>query len=67
MLVFSKLSANRYGLGLSNGLLFINKAQESAKLYPVKVGGLKKLPYATLVNSREIFTFELLMVHYSAF
>ena len=44
MLIF-QLSANKYGLGLSNELLF--SAEEAAKLLPVKVQGLKKLLYAT--------------------
>ena len=38
-----KLGANRYGLGLSNEPLFIIIAQGVAKLWPVKVGSLKKI------------------------
>ena len=38
-----KLRSNRYDLGLSNDLLFIIIAQEGARLWPVKVGGLKKI------------------------
>ena len=41
-MLFFKLGANRYGLGLSNDLLFIIIAQEAANKRPVKVGGLKK-------------------------
>ena len=44
--LFFKLSANIHGLGLSNELLFIIKAQEAAKMWSVKVGDPKKLPYA---------------------
>ena len=40
-------SANRYDLGLSNEPLFIIIGQGAAKLWPVKVGGLRKLPYAS--------------------
>ena len=46
-MLFIQLSANRYGLGLSNELLF--RAGEAAKLLPVKVQGLKKIPYATSI------------------
>ena len=42
MLCF-KMSANRYGKGLSNKLLFIIVAQGAAKLLPVKVKGQKKI------------------------
>ena len=45
-MLFYKLSANRYGLGLSNELLFIIIDQGTAKLLPVKVGGPRKLPYS---------------------
>ena len=41
-MLFFKLSVNRFGLGLSNKLLFIIIAQGAAKLSPVKVGGMKK-------------------------
>ena len=46
-MLFIQLSSNRYGLWLSNELLF--RAEEAAKLLPVKVQGLKKLPYATSI------------------
>ena len=39
-MLFFRLSAHRYGLGLSNELIFIIIAQEA-----VKVGAPKKLPY----------------------
>ena len=38
MLIF-KYCAKRYGLGLSNELLFIIIAQGAAKLWPINVGG----------------------------
>ena len=41
--LFFKLSTYRYDLGLSNELLIIIIAQGAAKLWPVKVGGLKKI------------------------
>ena len=41
ILIF-KLNTNRYGIGLPNEQFFIIIAQEAAKLWPVKVGGLKK-------------------------
>ena len=41
-MLFFKSSANRYGLGLSNELLFIIIGQGAAKLWPVKVGDLKR-------------------------
>ena len=44
-MLFIQLSANKYGLRLSNELLF--RTEEAAKLMPVKVQGLKKLPYTT--------------------
>ena len=43
MLLF-KLSANGYGLGLSNMLLFIIIAQGAGKSWPFIVGGPKKKP-----------------------
>ena len=43
-MMFFKSNANRYGLGLSNELLFIKIAYEAAKkLSPVKVGSEKKI------------------------
>ena len=39
---FFKLSANRYAFGLLNEPLFIIVGQGAAKVWPVKVGGLKK-------------------------
>ena len=44
-MLFIQLSANRYGLWLSNELLL--RAEEAAKLLFVKVQGLKRLSYAT--------------------
>ena len=41
----SKLSAKRYGIGLSNELVFIKIAQEAEKLSPVKVIGQKNLTF----------------------
>ena len=41
--------ANRYDLGLSNEPLFSIIGQGDAKLWPVKVGGLKKLPYLSFI------------------
>ena len=43
-MLFLKLSAYRYGFELSNEPLFIIIAQEAAKLWPIKVGDLKKNP-----------------------
>ena len=43
IILFFKLSANRYALRLSNDLLFITKAQGADKLCRVKVEGPKKL------------------------
>ena len=37
-----------YVMGLSNELLMINIAQGSLKLWTVKAGSLKKLPYASI-------------------
>ena len=45
-MLFLKLDSNIYGSGLSNELLFITIAQEATKLWPIKVGGPKELPYA---------------------
>ena len=42
-MLFFKLNKNRYGIGLSNEQLLINIAQGAAKLWPVKVGGPKKI------------------------
>ena len=42
-LLFFKLYAYRYDLGLSNELQIIIIAQEAAKLWPVKVVGRKKI------------------------
>ena len=42
-LLFFKLYAYRYELGLSNELLFIILAQGAAKLWPVKVGGWREI------------------------
>ena len=42
-LLFFKLYAYRYDLGLSNELLFIIIAKGAAKLWPVKDGCLKQL------------------------
>ena len=42
-MLFFKLSANRYALGLSKQPLFIIIAQRVAKLWPVNVGGLKRI------------------------
>ena len=44
-ILFCKLSVNGYALGLSNDLLFIIIDHGTEKLYSVKVGGSKKLPY----------------------
>ena len=44
-MLFFKLSAKRYGIGLSNELVFIKIAQEAAKLSPVKVGGQENLTF----------------------
>ena len=41
-MLFFNLRVNRYGLRLSNELLFIIIAQGAAKLCTVKVGGRKK-------------------------
>ena len=49
-ILYFKISANRYDLGLSNELLFIIIGQEAAKLRLVKVGGPKKFPYKPLVT-----------------
>ena len=38
-----KISVNRYGIGLSNELLFVIIAQGATKLWPVKVGGQIKI------------------------
>ena len=43
VILFFEKSPNKYDLGLSNELLFIIIAQGTAKLLPVKVGGLKKI------------------------
>ena len=42
-MLFFNLSANRYGLGGLNEPLFIIMGQGAAKLWPVKVGVLKKI------------------------
>ena len=42
-LLFFKLCAYIYDLGLSNELLIIIIAQEAAKLWPIKIGGPKKI------------------------
>ena len=41
-MLFFKVSTDRYGLGLSNELLFISIAQGTAKLRSVKFRGKKK-------------------------
>ena len=51
---FFKLSANRCCLGLSNKLPFNIIGQGAAKLWLVKVGGPKKLPYEMPVYLKEI-------------
>ena len=42
-MLFFKSSVNRYGLGLSNELLFVIVTQGAAKLWPVKVGSPKRI------------------------
>ena len=42
-MLFFKLSANRYDLGISNEPLFIIIGQGDVKLSPVKVGAPKKM------------------------
>ena len=51
-MLFFKLSANRYDLGLSNEPLFIIIAQGAAKLWPIKVGDLKKIQDSTPDHTR---------------
>ena len=43
IMLFLKINTNKYGIGLSNVLLFINIGQGAAKLWHVKVGGPKKI------------------------
>ena len=65
-MLFLKLSANIYGLGLSNELLFIIIAQGAAKMWPVKAGDPKKsgtrsratLEWAEQQNSFQISNFD---------
>ena len=49
-MLFYNLKANRYDLRLSNELLFIIIAQGAAKLWLVKVGGLKTRSYAGVLE-----------------
>ena len=51
-MLFFKLRTDRYGLGLSNEPLFIIIAQGAAKLWPIKVGDLKKIKDLTPDHTR---------------
>ena len=42
-LLFFELCAYRYDLGLSNELLFIIIAQVAVKVWPIEVGGRRKI------------------------
>ena len=42
-MLFLRSRAKRYGLGLSNELIFIIIGKKDAKQRPVKCGGLKKI------------------------
>ena len=49
-ILYFKMSADRYDLGLSNELLFIIIGQGAAKLWPFQVGSPKKIQPRNVLN-----------------
>ena len=64
-------SANRYDLGFSNELFFIIIAQVAVKLWPIKVGGWKKIlcvsGFKYLVKRGSIVPAQAMMMKSSSF
>ena len=60
---FFKYCSKRHSLGFLHELLFVSTPQETAKLWPVKVGGSKKLPHASPFYLVYFFRSQILTSH----